>query len=472
MNTRKSILILATALAAMQLSAEGSPESEPLLKFGVVSDVHIGEAPKNRLFMEGALRWLAAQNVDAVVFTGDLAHSGLISELEIFAAIWNQVFPDCRGPNGEKVEIMIATGNHDIDAWGGRWRNYTEEELAANRFFHGDNPEKTWRRLFGQKWEPTWRREVKGYTFLGAQWRSVEPHVEEFVAETAPALDPGKPFFFCHHAHPKGTCHGWYSDCDDGGLLTRALSPFPNAVALSGHTHCALADEKSVWQGAFTSIGAGCAHLSRRIYERPEYVNGAEPWHPSYQTNLMAPVSNEVDGQDIGGDFELVEVFSDHLVVHRRSATLDEPIGPAWTVPLPARADGPLDFARRAAEGEPPQFPADAAVRVEFFPNGHALEGPGHRGEPCIAVSFPHAANVGGHRVFDYEIVAEAEGAETIRRRIMAPGFSFPEKYADLPGTCLFTPSELPQGKPIRFTVIPRDCFGGEGRAINAVLTP
>jgi hypothetical protein len=68
--------------------------------------------------------------------------------------------------------------------------------------------------------------------------------------------------------------------------------------------------------------------------------------------------------------------------------------------------------------------------------------------------------------VFDYEIQAECKRMKTILHRIMAPGFAFPEKYADLPGTCLFLRSELPADRTIRFTVTPRDCFGGRGRSL------
>ena len=445
--------------------------TEPLLTFGVVSDPHMGQSALTPVFLEHALRRLAAANVDAVVCPGDISHSGLISEMEVFADIWNRVFPSGLGPDGRKVELMLVTGNHDVDAWDGRWSGFTENELAARRFYHGDNPGKTWRRLFGQTWEPVWRREVKGHTFLGAQWTTVQPPIEEFVAIVAPTLDPGKPFFYIQHAHPTGTCHGsyCYADEEDGGEATRALSPFANAVAISGHSHCAIADEKGVWQGAFTSIGAGCTRDEPELFfKRDDYVNASMTWHSSYRTKLMAPVSNEWNGKNVGGDFELVEVFAGRLVVHRLSTMLEEPIGPAWVVPIPARENGPLDFARRAAVGTPPQFPAHAAVEVEWCPEGHALEGPGHRGEPCLAVSFPHADNTGGHRVFDYEIRADAEGEETISRHIMAPGFNFPETYAKLPGTCLFLPTELPSGKPIRFTVVPHDCFGGEGGAIQS----
>ena len=40
---------------------------------------------------------------------------------------------------------------------------------------------------------------------------------------------------------------------------------------------------------------------------------------------------------------------------------------------------------------------------------------------------------------------------------------------ADLPGTCLFLRSELPTDRTIRFTVTPRDCFGGAGQRISCM---
>ena len=462
----RSITIIAAAVALVSVSAAVAmaDADKPLLTFGVVSDPHIGAKAEAPLFLENALRRLAARNVDAVLCPGDIAHSGLISEMEEFADVWNRVFPDGRGPDGGKVELLLVTGNHDIDAWPGRWDGFSEEELRKKRFYHGNNPEKTWRRLFGQKWEPVWRHEIKGFTFLGVQWRTVGSTVETFVAEAATALDPGKPLFYVQHPHPKETCHGTYSNGDDFGEAKRALTPFPNAVAVSGHSHCAISDERTVWQGSFTSIGAGCT----QDHGLPilQYDNASAPWHRSWKEKTMAPLSNKANGRDAGGCFEYVEVFADHIVVHRLSVTFDEPIGPAWVIPIPAREGGPLEFSRRAAEGTPPQFPADAILSVEFCPMGHPLEGAGHRGEPCIAVTFPCAENVGGHRVFDYEIRAQSDDGGMVVRRIMSPGFAFPENHANLPGTCLFLPSELPVGQLIRFIAIPRDCFGCEGRAL------
>ena len=95
----------------------------------------------------------------------------------------------------------------------------------------------------------------------------------------------------------------------------------------------------------------------------------------------------------------------------------------------------------------------------------------GHRGEPCIHVSFPRARTVGGSRVFDYTVEAAVEGMESpVVRRIVAAGFAYPEECADIPGECLFSANELPAGRTIRLTVTPRDCFGLSGRPLASTF--
>ena len=461
------------ALAFGTFGAFGAMRQVPRLTFGVVSDVHIGGKPDAAQQLEKVLRWFHEKNVDAVLCPGDIAHSGLIDELEKFAAVWHKVFSGGRAADGRKVELMISMGNHDVDAWGGRWNSYTEEQMLAHRFCYKDNPEKTMQRLFGQKWEVIWRRDVKGYTFIGSQWSSLNPPIEAYMKENAATFDPSKPFFYCQHAHPKGTCHGGSSGYDDGSSV-RALSPFPNAVAFTGHSHYAISDERTVWQGAFTSIGAGCMHEGFGGFN---YDNVSAFWHPSVRKNFMASLADPKPwgGDAKGGCCELVEVFDDHLVVHRQSVVFGLPIAPAWIVPIPTQKDGPFDFAKRAArrkaQGAVPQFANDAKVDAKFCPNGHALESAAHKGEACFYVTFPRAKTINGGRVFDYVVEATADSGKPVTRKLIAAGFAYPEECADIPGECLFSAKELPPGKPIRFTVTPRDSFGLEGRAITGSLS-
>lgn len=438
----------------------------PRLRFGVVSDVHIGGRKEAPLRLAFALRWLRARGVDAVLFPGDIAHTGRISQMEEFARIWFEVFPEGLGLDGRKVELMISTGNHD--AWTLGYDKASEADRRANWLVYGDNLPRTWRRLFGLAWAPVWRRAVKGYVFMGSEWPTLKPDLEGYMREHCAEFDRSKPFFHCQHEHPKDTCHGAYGCGWDQGQAARAFADFPNAVVFSGHSHCSLADERTIWQGAFTSVGAGCLHEGGGSFD---YENISAFWHPSFKTHVMAPMNDSAQwgGDPDGGCFELVEVFDDCLRIERRSSVWDLPIGPAWTVPLPARTKGSYDHARLAAASRPPTFPSSATVSVAYCPNGHPQAGASFGRTACVHLAFPSAGcGKGRRRVFDYEVRAVAPDGRSVVRKIMAPGFSVPEEKSNRPVDCLFLLSELPSADGVVFKVTPRDCFGNCGPAITS----
>ena len=99
----------------------------PLLRIGVVSDVHIRLAKGGETFEDGygvetfekALEYYRDMGADAVVIAGDMADSGLVGELKAVAGVWYRVFPDDRAPDGRRVERIFVFGNHDAY---GRWR--------------------------------------------------------------------------------------------------------------------------------------------------------------------------------------------------------------------------------------------------------------------------------------------------------------------------------------------------------------
>jgi len=464
MTTRRGFLGLAACGGFLLPKDVFGALGKPIMTFGVISDVHIGGRTASPVRLETALRWLGAHKADAVLSPGDIAHSGLIKEMEGFAAIWYKVFPNGRRADGEPVKLMISTGNHDAAA---TWIKGTPAWREANVLAHGDNFSRVWERLFHDTFELVWRREVKGVTFMGAQWPSLNPKLEAYMAEHGAEFDPSKPFFHCQHQHPRYTCHGAYSCGDDAGQSVRAFAKFPNAVVFSGHSHCTIADERAVWQGAFTSVGAGCLHEGGLAFD---YDNCTAKWHPSFRTKLMKPLN---DPEAWGGDpdgacFEFVEVYSDHIVVHRRSSVYDAAIGPAWAIPIPAKTGGVYDFAKRHGTRSAPQFAADAKLKVEVCPKGCDAESKARAGEPCVRVTIPAARTVDGCRVFTYGIRATADGKEVASGKVFAAGFSLPETEADRPTDWLVALKDLPAGKDILFTVEPRECFDMAGRAISA----
>lgn len=447
---------------------------EPSLRFGVVSDPHVG-GPRKQVpdLLEKSLRWLKARRVDAVVFPGDITDNSKIPQLEAFSATWEKVFPGGMDDDGREIVLLPVTGNHDARP-PKRLEQYSEDERLALFLNYRDNLRTHWRRLLGREWEPVWLQRIKGFAFVGAQWKVPGGQIAAFLEAHAGELEGERPFFFFQHEVPRGTCSGNFGThnpkgcgCTDDGTSTRALSSFPNAVAFSGHSHNTLADESSVWQGAFTAVNAGCLHEGGGKFC---YDNMSAKWVPDdLKRKPMAPLNDPVcwGGDPDGGCFLLVEVFDDHLRIQRRSSVADLPIGDSWTVPLPARAGGPFDFARLASESVPPEFPADATVEIEALPGGSPLAGVSFKGRPCVSVRFPAARRVpGGNRVFDYVVTAEGVPGKDVRRTIQAAGFSSPEAVSVMSAEAVFMRDEFSGASAVRFTVVPRDSFGKCGRSI------
>ena len=260
---------------AFGVSAGSASSVKPNLRFGVVSDIHLQMGPGfvlangfNADTLVSAFEWFRDSGADAVMIPGDLADSGIFPELEALAETWRKVFPDDKAPDGRRVERLFVYGNHDWDAW--TYKKSVEQvfpdEAERKRNLIGLDQKKFWEKAFHEPYSPIWRKEVKGYSFVGANWANAPcvgykgldeegiAGVSDFFAKTGP-FDPSRPFFYFQHPHPKSTCYGSWAWGHDNGESTRALSKFPNAVAFSGHSHYSLTDERSIWQeGGLTAL--------------------------------------------------------------------------------------------------------------------------------------------------------------------------------------------------------------------------
>jgi len=462
---------LATLPSAVRATAGGR-----LLRFGVLSDVHIHEDYKPCTgVLEKELRWLDAQGVEAVVFPGDITNNGRVAELERFAATWEKVFPSCLAADGRRVERIVVSGNHDL---------FTDE-VRLN-----------WERVLGEKWERIWKREVKGVSFVCVQHGSQGPgrSVGAWFRNHADPQTLKPPYFiYVQHAHPRNTCHGDFAldgRAADEGWSAEALAAFPNAIALSGHSHIPLTDERTVWQGGFTSIGCGCSGVivptglgyrranggmpsvkNRMRLQPPALMYGSDKPYAKPE-DMKIPRMTVPTMQD-GRAGMVIDLYGDRLEIRRRSFYFDEPVGSDWIVPLPARAGGPFDPAVRAAGRTPPQFGANAVVEVAYCEEAPAEAGDDWRGKrPCVRVGYPCADAKPGARVFDYEVTAFAGGKPVLTRELFASGFHLPERRAHFGGYCLLACDELPIDVPLTFKVVPRDAFGNAGRAIESTLKP
>ncbi len=446
-------------------------DAPPHLKIGILSDIHVTRRENAGTF-EKALRWFRDQMVDGVLITGDLGTKGTIAEIEVVAETWYRVFPNDKAPDGRRVERLFLLGNHDVDGFVSKasWpKRQIPPRAEAERTCLAFHREATWKRLFNEDFSQIVVKEVKGYKFVLNSWVSRELHekdrLEDFWKGFAPTIDSSKPFFYCQHPHPKDTCSAgyllggafWPGGWDDGAS-TRLLSRHANCIALSGHSHYSIDDERAIWQGAFTSVNCGCARGFAFTFPGRENGHAVSDMKAG-TTFQMPPIDIKRIRQGL-----LMEVFGDHVVFHRREFVYDQVLGPDWVVPLGKDAPRPYAFEPRRRASRPPQFAADASVDVVERPDGR-----NRKGEACeqVVVSFPSAK---GERVFDYAVDAEVRIADFTRvcasKRVFSPDAFLGAAQDGGKVACVFAKGELPSGRDVRFVVRPFNCWGMGGEPI------
>lgn len=447
---RRGFIGSALAFSAMPHLRTFADQAKPLLRMGVLSDIHVREQKTTIEPFLAALKWFDSRKVDGVVVAGDMADFGLVDQLRQVGAAWDEVFPGDRAADGRKVEKVFVTGNHDHHFHNHAYakKMYPDD---AERFAHSlaKDFNAAWQECFHEEYHPFYRKDIKGFAFLARQYG--EKGVAGFVNREKRTLDPAKPFFYVQHQHLKDTCYGSWAWGRDKGDSTSALSPFPNAVAFSGHSHYSLTDERSVWQGAFTSIGTASL---KYIVPPVGYENGS---NDGERTEEMPSLNLYQSKQGM-----IMNVFADRIVLERWLLLPRHraPLGANWTIPLPFMKPAPFEFATRAAKAKAPQFPAGAAVEVAEH-DGENRKKEKHR---QVRVTFPAA--VAGGRAFDYEVRAEADNAQAVVRRVLSPDFHMPRSKDAEMVSCEFAAADLPA--ECRFSVSPRNSFGSSGKAISS----
>ncbi|MBO5941579.1 MAG: metallophosphoesterase [Kiritimatiellae bacterium] len=444
------------------------------LRIGIMSDIHITDE-KSAERVEKAFSYLKDQKVDGVLISGDLIDGGVREQLEIVAKTWFKVFPGNRGKDGEIVEKLFVYGNHDI---GGHKYSYppiktkTKEWIEENALSVGDNRKKVWEELFKENWEPIWKKTVKGYTFVGGSWSRGPKHVDgapKWLRDHAAELKGEKPFFYIQHPHPKGTIpHAWSGD---DGTITEALAEFPNAVAVTGHSHMALVDDRSIWQGAFTCINASSLRYTSNFGGRENSREfGVEDPKTSQMFAIWAPDVAPV---------MVMDVYDDAFVFHRQDILSSLPIGEDWVFPWKAGTGHEMSYSERAQKQPRPQFGSTARIKVS------ERQGLNRRKEKVeqVVVEFPNVRKMSGSplRAYDYEVVCEIRDVDVVKphvtKRVFSPKYYLPETKDSATVTCVFAKSELPQAKKIndgpfrktiawRFAVRPCSCFGVKGEPL------
>ena len=471
-------------MCALASSDEGRCAARPDLRVGIVSDIHVRVDTSTgrtvgysdeKTFVH-ALEWFRDRGVDAVILPGDMADYGKLSEMQAVADAWFRVFPGDRAPDGRRVERVFVFGNHDWDVIAdtpeNALRRYGSSDASAiPRLVMSGDPERNWDRFWHEPFSRVFMKEVKGYLFIGAHWMdgkgasryaAVKPFIESHRRE----IDPLRPFFYVQHPHPQGTVCPW-TRFHDGGAATEALSPFPNAVAITGHSHYSITDERCIWQGAFTSVNAGCLRFTEPPldsrspvgYENTRAARDQQKNDPGKMMPLMWADWTGRQGM-------LMDVYDDRIVFSRRDFLHDLPLGDDWVVPTGRGCGRPYAFAPRAAASVAPEFPRGAVLSVGVV---RAKTRDGKAEKDAFEVVVPQADAIDAARPFEYELAAvAADGTRIELTPLLDAGYAHSRnnRKRQVALRCPVAFDALPGDGPYRFEAIPVGNWGKKGRSL------
>ena len=472
----------------------------PNLKFGVVSDIHIkyvdhgkteGREWGSNATFRHTLEWFRDQGVDAVMIAGDMADNGMDDHMLAVAEAWYSVFPNDRYPDGRPIEKVFVYGNHD-------YHGYLYGDHAAKRYPDPAECRKHvlradlkgwWEKIFHEEYSRFYVKDIKGYRFMGTHWDDGKGMETKYGSSTfgeeltaymdahGKEFDPSLPFFYVQHPHPKDTCYGPWAWGHDNGKVTKCLSGYPNAIAFSGHSHYSLTDERSIWQGAFTSVGTSSLRYTGMPYdERPPagYENTTTEVKDAWKYDAVKLMDRFSTGDCRQG--MLWSVYDDCITVKRREFFSDLDVGDDWVMPLPSAESKPFAFAARAKRFAAPAFVADAKLEVKKA-KAKNRGGKSRDGKTVIAaaekdvfqVVAPAAVADKNARLYELEFVAEAKDGAKKVKMVMAEGFNHAPTHpkAKTSTFCNFALDELPKGA-VRFNVTPMNCFHQRGLTLSS----
>ena len=465
---RRNFLKATGAFAAFGAPNLFAREKErPDLTFGLIADTHIG-APASAITLERTLKFFRDRKVDAVMICGDLADWGLLSGFKYVAETWEKVFPHGKGAGGRPVQKLFCTGNHDYEGW---WYGDMTAEMHALGYDEDEalvklGMKKCWEEVFQEEFAPIRRRSVNGFDFISAEWHGYDKapghdQTADWFRTHGGELDPARPFFFFLHQPPaKTTASSWNGRLAQ--MVTDTLSAYPNAVALSGHAHWTLNDERSIWQGAFTAVSVpslSCTGVQGGYENGSDVRNGKT-------TRAMPMIPARFRLEEPQG--LVVTVYRNRMEMERYDFKKFVHTAPAWRVPLPlADAARPYAFSAHSARIPVPEFPSKA--RLSLFTRN--TETRGGKWAIVLVAGFPAANAVPVARAFDYELRAVlADGTVAVIKRFLSPAFH--KLKEDEPDRLTFWMNvlDLPQDAEYHIEVYPRNCFGVCGRPLVSAM--
>jgi len=401
---------------------------KPLLRMGVLTDTHIGETKASCRRVKQACRLFRNHGVDMIVNVGDVADYHYPSGYKAYRETVNEVY--AKIAVSDRPEELFVYAAHDFF----KYKNSSRKDWQR----HATAAFADMQRLIGASNGPYAQGLIKGFPYVVLPQTMTEgldlARCERMIADAA-AANPGKPVFVFTHVPPANTTRTGRGHPEK----TKMFSRYPQVVNISGHTHGSLSDERAIWQGAFTSVNAGC-------------------------------LQNWGDGRDgiVGSNVQrinnygalIVDVYASRIVFRRFDVRDSEEYHAEnpWVVPWPHDpATAPYALERRNRNMPKPAFATDASLKLSPLKTGGVL------------LTVPAA--VGEPRPFAYRVCLERRAANGkwllhARRDFFGDAWQRkserPEKYE-----MEFADAYFCDGGRYRFRVSPVNFIGKEGKCVS-----
>ena len=265
-------------------------ETNIVLQFGAVSDIHIGRTGTGLntvLWAKDAyktLRDLALeyndQGLDAVLVSGDLTNNGTAKQAKEFADIYETVF------DPKEVALIYSMGNHDVNSGS----SFNHESLGFEEFYAAMGSEYRQYEKDSDLAAAGVHQVVNGYHFIAINpldegYRNSLANSVAYAQETKEWLDktlekitkknPDQYVFISTHPLVYGTAYGSEHTYTTTGWFTREISDilkkYPQAMIFGGHVHFPINSDLSIMQTDFTALQ--CGSVNYMSVEDGEYRN-------------------------------------------------------------------------------------------------------------------------------------------------------------------------------------------------------
>jgi len=426
-------------------------ERTPDIRIAIISDPHLGftghinpnyyglgQKGDQDLWFKYALRWFRKRGIDALVIPGDMANAcaygreGItsadcaVAEMARVGKIFREVF------SGTDTKLVTIYGNHD--------------NLAQPRERLNGGDSSPWEDAFLEPYSHIVEKEVLGFRFIGANW-GYEREAREYVKRAAEA-SPDKAVFYIQHGEIKGTT----CDTENPSLSSVGIDnvrDYPNVIALFGHTHCPITNERTIWQSAREG-DPRCTVISCSTFNYGDTTGDLLRGE-----NLMTKhaLYLTVTGNDVR--VERLSFYTEEMLslamgekTEQNMDACTRSAGADWCFPL--IGERVLDTERRRARAIAPEFPEGAVAGLA-------------RSDSFAVIFFPAALPI--ERDDDILHSYYAEAYEDATGELASTGQINTEYHVDHSAD-YFTPYYqivMPDLKPdtaYTFRVYARDCFG------------